>query len=378
MIYLDNAATTLVKPPRVSEAVLVAMERLGNSGRGGHGAAMESARTLYKARKMLCDFFHADAPEQVAFTLNATYALNTAICGLLSKGDRVITTVAEHNSVLRPLYAKGVELTVIGCDEKGCVREEELLRAIVPGVRGVVVAHASNVTGNSVNLASIGARCREVDAFFIVDAAQSAGLLPIDMQRDKIDVLCFTGHKALYGMQGTGGLCVRKGVKIAPLCVGGSGVQTFSKEPPQEMPEALEAGTQNAHGIAALMAGMEYILDVGMNTLLGKETRLIALLRDALETLDGVTIYGDLDAPQRTGILSFAMRGVDSAVLADWLAQKFQIALRAGGHCAPLLHEALGTKETGLVRVSVSWQNTPTDMLKLAGALKRYMEEQGA
>lgn len=241
MIYLDNAATSFHRPPEVGEAVLWAMGHLGNDSRGTHGAALESGRVIYETRELLAELFGAAGPEQVAFTSNATEALNTAIKGILRPGDRAVTTVLEHNSVLRPLYEMekmGVELAVVGTEAetgqsiRGRLDYAALEREITPGTRAVIVTHASNLTGNLTDIRRIGGMCRRAGALFIVDASQTAGIFPIDMERDCIDVLCFTGHKSLMGPQGTGGICVRKGLGIRPLKSGGSGILTFSKTHP--------------------------------------------------------------------------------------------------------------------------------------------------
>ena len=258
MIYFDNAATTLQKPETVAKAVAEAISNLGNAGRGAYDAALHSMRMAYETREMINEFFNGDGPEQVAFMSNATEALNTAIDGMLQPGDHVITTAMEHNSVLRPLYLKeqqGVALTILPVGEDGTISSEAFEEAIRPDTEAIVCTHASNVTGTALNLYRIGEACKRHGLHFIVDASQSAGILPIDIQAMNIDALCFTGHKGLFGPQGTGGLCLKKGVTIRPLKSGGSGIHSFDKEQPHSMPELLEAGTLNAHGIAGLKAG---------------------------------------------------------------------------------------------------------------------------
>ena len=269
MIYLDSAATSFYRPPEVAEAVVRAMESMGNSGRGVHGASLRTARTIYRARCLLAELFHGDGPEQTAFTANSTESLNLAVKGLLSPGDRAVTTVLEHNSVLRPLYEmeqRGVKLEIIGCGQEGVLDYQAMEQAIVPGVRAVFCTHASNVTGNPVDIRRIGRQCRKQGVLFCVDASQTAGRFAIDMERDCIDVLCFTGHKSLLGPQGTGGICVRRGIAVRPLVTGGTGIRTFDRQQPREMPEALEAGTLNGHGIAGLEAGLRYNSGAGTGT----------------------------------------------------------------------------------------------------------------
>ena len=254
-IYLDNAATTMQKPASVIEAVAAAMGHMGNSGRGAYGEALDASRIIYGTRERISELVGLGNPKQVAFTSNSTEALNTAILGLFGPGDHVISTVMEHNSVLRPLYRlekAGMEVSFCPCDEKGRLRTELLSGLVKENTKALVCTHASNLTGNANDLTALGAFCKERGLLFIVDASQTAGVLPIDMKAMNIDVLCFTGHKSLYGPQGTGGICVREGLSIRPLKSGGSGVHTYLKEHPAEMPTALEAGTLNGHGIADL------------------------------------------------------------------------------------------------------------------------------
>lgn len=372
MIYLDHAATSLHRPKEVGEAVLYAMEHFGNSSRGSHEAALAGARCVYETRLLLSELFHAEGPEQIAFTMNATESLNIAIKGILGKGDLAVTTVLEHNSVLRPLYElnrEGMELSIVGCDEKGRIRYEELEQELGKGAKALVVTQVSNLTGNRTDLERIGRLCRENGTLLVVDAAQSAGHFPIDMERMQIDVLCFTGHKCLLGPQGTGGLAVRKGVAIQPLLSGGSGIKTFQKEQPEEMPERLEAGTLNAHGIAGLLAGLTYLENEGMGRLAEQSFMLCQSFYQKVKEIPGIVFYGDMEA-ERAPILSFNLAGWDSARVADALSYEYGICVRAGGHCAPLLHEALGTRESGAVRFSFSHFNTMEEVETAAKALK--------
>ena len=251
MIYLDSAATSFFRPPEVLEAVAGAMTSFGNPSRGGCGPSLLASRTVFQAREALNRLLDGDGPEQVAFTANSTESLNLAIKGLLKPGELAVSTIMEHNSVLRPLYemeGQGTKLLLAGCDEKGRLLYEDLEEKIRRGAKLAVVTHASNVTGNRNDLRRIGKICRETGTLLIVDASQTAGIFPISMKEDNIDVVCFTGHKSLMGPQGTGGLCVRKGVEMRPLLSGGSGILTFEKEHPSAMPVRLEAGTLNTHG----------------------------------------------------------------------------------------------------------------------------------
>ena len=373
MIYFDCAATTLQKPPAVAQAVMQAMETFGNPGRGVHGAALDAARTVFEARQALSDLFGAEDPTRIAFTANATQSLNTAIKGLIRPGDHVITTALEHNSVLRPLYemeASGAELTIVPCDPSGNIRYEDIKNAVRENTRAIVCTHASNLTGNMLDIARIGETARRHKLLFIVDASQTAGVFPIDVRRMQIDVLCFTGHKGLLGPQGTGGLYVRPGVAISPLLSGGSGVKTYSKTHPAEMPEALEAGTLNAHGIAGLAAALRYIRGTGMDIIREKEQALMRAFYHGAKDIPGVTIYGDFSAQERCAIVSLNVRDYDSALVSDALFDQYGIATRPGAHCAPLMHEALGTVSQGAVRFSFSHFNTMKEIDAAIRALR--------
>lgn len=373
MIYLDNAATTRKKPPEVVAAVTEALCFLGNAGRGAHEATLQASRTIYDTRRKLAEFFHAESPDRIAFTCNATESLNTAIKGLLSHGDHVVTTQLEHNSVLRPLYEmeeKGAELTILPVDQTGNINLTDLEAAIRPKTKAIICTHASNVTGNLVDIAAIGQIAQKHNVIFIVDASQTAGVFPIDVQAMHIDILCFTGHKSLLGPQGTGGIYVRTGLLLHPLKSGGSGVQTFNKRHPQQMPTALEAGTLNGHGIAGLNAALDYLVRVGIDSIREKEQQLMWQFYDGIREIPGVKIYGDFSRKNRCPIVSFNIGGYDSAEVSDELAEGWEIATRSGGHCAPLMHEALGTAEQGVVRVSFSHYNTAEEVETVITAVK--------
>lgn len=268
MIYLDNAATTLVKPPQVIDAVVKAMGTMGNCSRGTHEEALSAARVVYSARERIAKLFNCPRADHVVFTANSTEALNIAISGIIGEGDEAVSTDLEHNSVLRPLYRleaeRNVKLSFAAADRQGNIDYAQLASLITPKTRAVVCTHASNLTGNMLDIARIAKLVHQNGALMIVDASQSAGCIPIDMQAMGIDVLCFTGHKGLMGPQGTGGLCIMSGVDIRPFKVGGSGVQSYSKTQPEEYPTRLEAGTLNGHGIAGLNAAVRFILDTGV------------------------------------------------------------------------------------------------------------------
>lgn len=379
MIYLDSAATSYYRPPQVAQAVYEAIHSLGNCSRGTGGPALDSARLVFETRERLARLFNAQGPEQVAFTANSTESLNIAIKGVIRPGDRVVTTVLEHNSVLRPLYEmerQGARLVVAGCEpgerNLGRLDYEALEAAITPGTRAVVCTHASNLTGNLTDLGRIGGYCRRAGALFIVDASQTAGVFPLDMEADGIDILCFTGHKGLMGPQGTGGLCVRRGLEIRPLLSGGSGIQTYSKAHPAVMPTALEAGTLNGHGIAGLRAALDYIEEQGMDKLRKKEQELMwSFYRQARE-IPGAVIYGDFSGGERAAVVALNLGEEDSGAVSDYLAGERGIYTRSGGHCAPLMHEALGTREQGAVRFSFSHFNTEEDVRAAVEALREY------
>lgn len=380
MIYLDHAATSLPKPEPVVMAVTAAMNCLGNSGRGAHSASLGASRMIYETREVLSDFFGGDGPEQVVFTPNATAALNTVIQGILNPGDRAVTTAMEHNSVLRPLYRmekQGVSLCVVPADEKGRLSMERLEQELKPGTKALFCTHASNVTGNVNDLKTIGTMCRDRGILFVADVSQSAGILPIDMKEMAIDILCFTGHKGLLGPQGTGGICVRKGVSVRPLIVGGSGILSYSREQPAQMPVALEAGTLNGHGIAGLKAALTYIREQGQDILRKKELELMWYFYDQVSRLSQVTVYGDFSSRKalRTPVVSLNIGEEDSGWAAGELAERYGIQTRAGAHCAPLMHEALKTRDRGAVRFSFSHLNTREEAEMAVYAVEQLCRE---
>lgn len=373
MLYLDSAATSLHKPPAVAEAVAKAIGGLGNPARGAHGAALDASRAVYNTRRKLAALFGCPKPDHVILTCNATEALNIAIYGLLSPGDHAVTTDLEHNSVLRPLCdlrERGLGLDVVPADRQGCVDYGVFERMIRPDTRAVVCTHASNLTGNTLDLPRIAALAHSKGALLIVDASQTAGALPIDMSAMGIDVLCFTGHKALMGPQGTGGLCIRPGVELRPFKRGGSGVHSYDPRQPMEYPTRLEAGTLNAHGLAGLSAALDYISVVGRESLYAREQARTQRFYEAVSGIDGVTVYGDFSQPFRAGIVSLNIRDLDSAAVADALAADFDIAVRAGAHCAPRMHRALGTEKQGTVRFSFSPFTTPEEVEAAVEAVK--------
>jgi len=365
MIYLDNAATTIKKPPQVAQAVLHAMETLGNSARGAHQGTLDASRTIYCAREKLARFLGCPRPDHVVFTCNVTEALNMAICGLVEPGDRVVTTALEHNSVLRPLYALekrcGIDLSIAPADRQGRLDYEVMEKLVRPGTRLVVCTHASNLTGNVTDIRRVSRIAREAGALLVVDAAQTAGTLPMDMADMGADVLCFTGHKGLMGPQGTGGLCIREGVEIRPFKSGGTGVQTYLPDQPPQYPTRLEAGTLNGHGIAGLSAAVDWLMNIGVEQVEAREIELTKRFYEGVRHLPGVMTYGDFSLPH-TAIVALNIGDRDSGEIADRLAEEYDIAVRSGAHCAPRMHEALGTREQGAVRFSLSWYTTEEEI----------------
>ena len=379
MIYLDNAATTMHKPKEVIDAVVEAMTSLGNAGRGANEASLSAARIIYDAREKLCRFFNGEDPRQIVFTSNSTESLNIAIKGLLEPGDHVVTTMLEHNSVLRPLYEmekKGVALTIIKADKKGRFSLEEMEAAIRPETKMIVCTNGSNLTGNYVDIGKVGGMAHRHDVLFVVDASQTAGVFPIDVRNMQVDVLCFTGHKGLLGPQGTGGMYVREGLAIRPLKSGGSGVQTYSKTHPREMPTALEAGTLNGHGIAGLRAAVEYIEKTGLDNIRAKEQELMWRFYEGVKEIPGVTVYGDFHSRERCAIVSLNIGDYDSSEVSDALLTEYGISTRPGGHCAPLMHEALGTVEQGAVRFSFAHSNTEEEVDIAINAVRELATEE--
>ncbi|MGN0287008.1 MAG: aminotransferase class V-fold PLP-dependent enzyme [Atopobiaceae bacterium] len=381
MIYLDNAATTMKKPPEVVEAVTKALCSMGNASRGAHAESLDASRTDFACRQKLSRLFGCPDPQRVCFAANSTEALNIALMGLANPGDHVISTDTEHNSVLRPLYRlaaeRGVDVDFVPADRRGVLDYGAFERLARNKTRIVVVNHASNVTGNLNDIDRIGAFCHERGYIFVVDASQTAGTRSIDMQKSHIDVLCFTGHKGLMGPQGTGGLCVGEGIEIRPWKVGGTGVQSYLRTQPEEYPTRLEAGTLNSHGIAGLSAALDVIERETPEVIGAHERDLMLRFYDQVKGIDGVTVYGDITSdpvPDRAAIVSLNVRDYDSGAVSDELSSTYGIATRPGAHCAPRIHEALGTRERGAVRFSFGWYNTAAEVDAAVAAIAKIAE----
>ncbi len=375
MIYFDNAATTLHKPQEVIDAVIKAMTSMGNAGRGNTSASMEASHIIFDTRENLAKLFNIKDSSRIAFTCNSTEALNIAIKGSLTTGDHVITTMLEHNSVLRPLYEmenKGVELSIIQADKLGNISYDEIKSLIKNNTKSIVCTHGSNLTGNLVDIEKIGKICKEHNLLFIVDASQTAGVFPIDVEKMNIDILCFTGHKSLLGPQGTGGIFVKEGINVTPLKSGGTGILTYSKTQPSIMPTHLEAGTLNGHGIAGLNAGIEFINKIGMKKIREKEENLMWRFYNKVKELPRIKIYGDFSKKERCPIVTLNIDNYDSGDIAEELLN-YGVATRAGGHCAPLMHEALGTIEQGAVRFSFGYFNTEEEVDEVIKIIKNII-----
>lgn len=371
-IYFDNAATTIHKPVCVIDAVVEAMTTLGNSGRSAGEESLNASRKIYEAREKIAKLFNTSNPRNVVFTSNATESLNIAINGILNSGDHVITTDLEHNSVLRPLYAlesEGVELSFLRSDSKGNINYDDIESLIKSNTKAIITTHASNITGNVLDIKCVGKIAHEHNLIYIVDASQTAGAFPIDMEDMNIDVLIFTGHKSLMAPQGTGGLCVREGIDIRPLKTGGTGVQSYLKTQPVEMPTRLEAGTLNSHGICGLLAAISYINSIGIENIYNKEQELMNRFLDGIKNIEGITIYGDF-CGEHAPIVSLNYKDIPSGELSDALSEEYEISTRPGAHCAPRMHEALGTVEQGVVRFSFGYHNTVEEVDLAVKALK--------
>lgn len=378
MIYLDNAATTYTKPNCVIEAVVEAMKHSGNAGRSGHEIALKSSRNIYNVRERIADFFCAEEPSCVAFTANSTESLNIAIQGLLKPEDHVITTHLEHNSVLRPLYLledKGLQISFIPCDEKGELKYENIQGVIKSNTKAIITTHASNVTGNLVDIKKIGKISKKNNLVYILDASQTAGSIEINMKDTGVDILCATGHKGLMAPQGVGLLLVQKDINIEPLVVGGSGFMSFEKKHPDKMPTRLEAGTLNSHGIAGLNAALDFIKEVGQDSIYKKERELMWGFYEGIKDISNIKVYGDFETDLRASIVSLNIGHMNSSEVADILAQEYGIATRAGAHCAPLVHRFYKTERQGMIRFSFGYFNTFDEVEKTVDAVKELAND---
>ncbi len=373
-IYLDNSATSLPKPEAVYRAVDHAFRNLGaNPGRGGHRLSLESARLVLDAREAAADFFGVDDAARVIFTSGATESLNLALFGALKPGDRVVATSMEHNAVIRPLSAlenRGVIVSRVRADNTGLVSVDAIREACADAPRMVVMTHCSNVTGTVQPVADVAAFCREKGILLLVDAAQSAGLLPISVGDTGIDLLAVAGHKGLYGPPGTGLLCVGPGVELQPLVYGGTGSQSHLDAQPVDLPERFESGTLNTPGIAGLLAGIRFIDETGLDAIRSREQELVAELISGLQSIDRLTVYGPARYTEHGGAVSFNCADLDPAEIGFRLDREYDIMVRVGLHCSPDAHRTIGTFPRGTVRVSPGYFSTPEDIGRLIDALK--------
>lgn len=375
LVYLDHAATSWPKPPEVAAAMMEALQQSGaNAGRGNHSLAIGTGRVLVRARAMLAELFGIANAQDIAFTHNTTMGLNMAIKGTLQQGDHVIATMTEHNSVRRPLeYLRrmiGIEVDYAQVDRQGQLNLQELKGLMRPNTRMVICNHSSNLLGSILPVGEIGDIAKSHGALFLVDAAQSAGALPIDVADMNIDLLAFPGHKGLLGPQGTGGLYISPRLDLEPLMHGGTGSQSENSDQPNVRPDRYEAGTQNAVGIAGLLAGVKVVKSLGIGQIHRQEWELTQLLIEGLSAIPGMRILGPAAGAPRSGIVAFVVEGQDSANIAHRLDREYQIAVRAGMHCTPLAHQAVDTLNSGAVRASVGVSSTKEDVHKLLYAMQ--------
>ncbi|GAB6933779.1 aminotransferase class V-fold PLP-dependent enzyme [Calditerricola satsumensis] len=373
--YLDNAASTWPKPPAVVEAMKACVEAFAaNPGRGSHALAQKAARVVAQARAHLARLFGVRNPNDLFFFANATQALNQALKGYLRAGDHVVASAVEHNAVRRPLEhlrrTRGVEVTYVPPRENGLFAADDFLAALRPNTRLVAVTHASNVTGVILPVADIGERLRSRGVPLLVDASQTAGVLPIDVTAMNIALLAFPGHKGLYGPQGTGGLYAAPDLELEPLVHGGTGSHSEEADQPAVRPERYESGTLNTPGIAGLLEGVKFVLETGVEILHRHEWGLARETIERLSAIPGVRVYGPPPSIERIGVVSFSIAGVDPAEVAAILDREYGIAVRAGLHCSPLGHETIGTRDGGTVRASFGYFNGPDDVEALAAAVR--------
>jgi len=379
MIYFDNAATSWPKPPEVISAMTDFMERAGaNPGRSGHRMSLEAGRIVFNAREKVAELFNIRDSSRVIFTVNGTYGINLGIKGLLRERDHVVVTSMEHNSVMRPLRhleaAKRIKLTVVRCDRDGRIDLDELKKVFKKKVTLVVAVHASNVTGGIMPLKEIGELAREKGAVFLVDACQSAGSLPIDVEEMGIDLLAFTGHKGMLGPQGVGGLYIREGIALEPLVQGGTGSNSEQEVQPDFLPDRYESGTLNTVAIAGLGAGVEYILKTGVKEIRDKEKNFTGRLLQGMKEIKDLEMYGPENPEERIAICSFNIKGKDPAQVGHLLDREFDIMCRVGLQCAPAAHKTIGTYPRGTVRFSLGYFNTEDEVQKALNAVSKVRE----
>ena len=379
MIYFDNAATTFPKPEIVYEKTMEAMREYGaNPGRGGHKMALKANRGIFETRNTIAKLFNIGNPMRVIFTASCTESLNLAIKGVLEEGDHVITTSIEHNSVLRPithLEKSGVENTIVDANSKGEVDPADIEAAIKGNTKLIVTTHISNLIGSIVPIEEIGEIAKKHNILYLVDAAQSAGVYHIDVEKVGIDMLAFPGHKGLLGPQGTGGLYIKEGLELSEILQGGTGSASESLVQPEILPDRYEAGTHNGAGIIGLRTGVEYILDRGTEDIRAYEEKLTNHFLDGIKDIEELEIYGPLDTRKQAAVVALNFKGIDSSEIAFILDEKYDIAVRSGLHCAPLAHKTIGSLDQGAVRFSFGIFNTIEEVDKGIKALREISEE---
>jgi cysteine desulfurase / selenocysteine lyase len=380
MIYLDHAATSWPKPHEVITAMADFLERAGgNPGRAGHRLSIEAGRIVYNVRDTLAEFFNASDPLQVIFTANATQAINLCLYGILRQGDHVIASSMEHNAVMRPLRnleSRGVDLSVAPCAPDGSIDPEAVVAEIRPSTRIIAVTHASNVTGAILPIAEIAHAAHQAGALLLVDAAQTAGVLPIDVQAMNIDFLAFTGHKGLQGPPGTGGLVIGNRISakdMEPLWRGGTGSRSESEIQPEDLPDKFESGTMNGPGIAGLGAGVQYIMGKGIKAIRAQEIELTRQLAGGIKGIDGVAVYGPEDVTRSVAIVSFTAAGHRVSDIGLRLDEEFGILSRVGLHCAPAAHRTIGTLPDGVVRFALGLETTKEEIALAIEAVKKIV-----
>ncbi len=365
-VYLDNAATSFPKPESVYQAVEKFMRYGGASpGRGSYPRAQDSERIVVKLRSKLSRFLGITDPSNLVFTNNSTDSLNLALKGYLREGDHVVVTDLEHNALLRPLWAlrrtRRVEVTFVKTNAMGLVSPDDIAKAITPRTRLIACVHASNVTGTLQPIREISIESRALGIPLLVDGSQTAGAFPVDVEDLGIDFFAFTGHKSLLGLTGTGGLYIRTGLDLEPLREGGNGTKSESLDQPLIRPERFESGTPNMIGLVSLLAGVEFLMEQGVEAIRKHEVKLTRYFMEQLRMIEGVTVYGP-EAEAKVGITSISMKGLDNAEIGQILGKKFGIMVRTGIHCSPLVHPNLATQEQGTIRFSVGWATTQQDM----------------
>lgn len=379
MIYFDNAATTWPKPDMVKAAIIEALDKYGaNPGRGSYEMALNVSRLIFETRLELASFFNIQTPNRIVFTKNATESLNIALKGFLRSGDHVVFTSMEHNAVYRPLKVleqQGVKLSLVKANSDGTITPDMIEKMIIPETKLVVITHASNVTGSIMPLQEIGDLVKPKQIKLLVDCAQSAGFLDIDVQKQKIDMLAFPGHKSLYGPTGIGGLYIGNDIELQPLYQGGTGSLSHSWEQPTVLPDQFESGTLNTMGIAGLRAGIKFIKQEGLNKIREHEEKLTKKFLKGLTKYENIKVYGPDFKIDRAPVVSINIGNNDPGEIAFMLDKVYGIGVRSGFHCAPLAHETIGTENQGTVRFSFGYFNTEKEIDLALDAIGEIVKE---